>query len=173
MVCIVFEDRMRRDRLEYFRTVLGQPPHAAAMVKGSEKYPGITGMVRLYQTIYGVMVAAEISGLPDVTGKCASPVFAFHIHNGESCTGDESDPFADALTHYNPDECDHPHHAGDLPPLFSNNGYAFSLCLTNRFRIREVIGKTVIVHAGADDFTTQPAGAAGEKIACGVIRSFF
>lgn len=80
------------------------------------------------------------------------------------------DPFADAMPHYDPNGCEHPHHAGDLPPLFENNGFALSLVLTDRFSVDEVIGRTVIVHADPDDFTTQPSGNSGEKIACGVIR---
>lgn len=42
--------------------------------------------------------------------------------------------------------------------------------LTDRFRVRDIIGRTVVIHSGPDDFHTQPAGNAGEKIACGVIR---
>jgi Cu-Zn family superoxide dismutase len=36
--------------------------------------------------------------------------------------------------------------------------------------VNDVIGRTVVVHSGADDFRTQPAGNAGRKIGCGVIR---
>ena len=66
--------------------------------------------------------------------------------------------------------CEHPNHAGDLPPLFGNNGFALSLFLTNRFTVDEVIGRTIIIHDHPDDFTTQPSGNSGTKIACGVIR---
>lgn len=59
--------------------------------------------------------------------------------------------------------------AGDMSVLFGNNGYAFSVFLTNRFRLSDVIGKTVIIHKDPDDYITQPSGNAGEKIACGVI----
>lgn len=41
---------------------------------------------------------------------------------------------------------------------------------TDRFRVEEIIGRTVVIHSGADDFKSQPSGNAGEKIACGVIR---
>ena len=78
--------------------------------------------------------------------------------------------FADAMSHYNPMGCEHPYHAGDLPPLFGSNGSALLLFLTDRFSVKEVIGKTVIIHDRPDDFTTQPSGNSGTKIACGVIR---
>ena len=46
----------------------------------------------------------------------------------------------------------------------------FSAFLSGRFTIDEIIGKAVIVHSSPDDFTTQPSGNAGEKIACGIIK---
>lgn len=79
------------------------------------------------------------------------------------------DPFADAMSHYDPRGCAHPYHAGDLPPLFGNNSFALSVFLTDRFSVHEVIGRTVIIHDHPDDFTTQPSGNSGTKIACGVI----
>lgn len=145
-------------------------PDAKAIVKGSRNYNRINGTVDFYRTKLGTLVKAKIKGLPDTDDKCKSPVFAFHIHSGNKCKGNNNDPFADALTHYNPDNCKHPYHAGDLPPLFGNNGYVYSIFLTNRFIIDEIIGKTIIIHANPDDFTTQPSGNAGEKIACGVIK---
>ena len=65
--------------------------------------------------------------------------------------------------------CPHPFHAGDFPPLLENNGYAYSKFLTNKFKISEIIGKVIIIHDLPDDFTTQPSGNSGTKIACGVI----
>lgn len=151
-------------------SVLQQRPRAAAIIKGSSAYPALRGGVGFYQTRSGVFVVAEILGLPvPADEKCSSPVFAFHIHSGAHCTGNNTDPFADAMAHYNPNDCAHPYHSGDLPPLFGNNGYAFSAFVTNRFTIDEIAGKTVILHADPDDFTTQPSGNAGAKIACGEI----
>lgn len=149
--------------------VLRGTPRAIALFRGSQDYPNIRGTVRFYQTRHGVLVAAEVRGLPTQQGACSAPVFGFHIHSGGSCTGNENDPFANALTHYNPSDCPHPHHSGDLPPLFGNHGYAVQIALTDRFRVSEVIGKTIIIHANPDDFTTQPSGNSGVKIACGVI----
>lgn len=146
-------------------------PDALALIGGSEKYPSIRGRVRFYQTFSGVIVMSEITGLPQSNEPCKNPVFAFHIHSGSLCKGNADDPFSDAGTHYNPSGCPHPYHAGDLSPLFGANGKAFSAFLTDRFTVREIIGKTVIIHSRPDDFKTQPSGNAGEKIACGEIRS--
>lgn len=154
---------------EDFYSAAGRGATAAALIKGSEKYCEINGRVLFYRTRDGVIVRAEINGLPAGDKCCDSPIFAFHIHCGSMCTGNMNDPFADADGHYNPNNCLHPQHAGDMPPLFGVNGKAFSIFLTNRFCVQDIIGKTIIIHAMPDDFTTQPSGNAGEKIACGVI----
>lgn len=147
---------------------------AYAKIRGSHEYPDIKGKVEMNQMRRGVLVTAEIQGLPTNGEKCAEEIFAFHIHEGKSCSGNEKDPFADALGHYNPDGCPHPYHAGDLPPLFgSKNGYAYLSVFTDRFSLNEVIGRAIIIHARPDDFTTQPSGNAGEKIACGIIMPAF
>lgn len=150
--------------------LLNHRPDAQAFLQGSPDFPQIRGVVNFYRVSCGVVVAASVCGLPFGAAPCGSRIFGFHIHEGSSCTGNASDPFADAGAHYNPANCLHPYHAGDLPPLFGNNGYALMTVLTNRFTISEIVGRTVIVHDSPDDFTTQPAGNSGARIACGVIR---
>ena len=154
-----------------YATLLMQTPHASAKMHGSGEYPNIHGIVRFYQTRNGVLIAAEIGGLPHSHSICQRPVFGFHIHEGSQCEGDMHDPFSGAMAHYNPADCEHPFHAGDLPPLFGNHGYAFSVFLTDRYLLSAIIGKTVIIHGNPDDFTTQPSGNAGEKLACGTIEA--
>ncbi len=119
-----------------------------------------------YKTVF--LITAEVHGLP-VEQDCSGGIFGFHIHEGNVCTGNADDPFANTGGHYNPINCPHPYHAGDLPPLFSNNGYAFMSVLINKFTVNEIIGRTVIIHSQPDDFTTQPSGNSGKKIACGEI----
>ena len=150
-------------------TLWRRRPQAMARIKGNALYPNIFGIVRFYQHTHGILVVTEIEGLPNPKNVCSSAIFAFHIHQGSSCTGDETDSFANSGMHYNPQNCPHPYHAGDLPPLFGANGYAFSACLTDRFTLNEIIGRTIILHSSFDDFSTQPSGNSGEKIACGEI----
>lgn len=151
-------------------SVLRSRPQAVARLSGSESCPDISGTVRFYQTRAGVIVRAEVRGLPCSESPCEARVFGFHIHGGQACTGNMDDPFADAMGHYNPCGCEHPQHAGDMPPLFGNRGYALSVFLTDRFCVNDVIGRTVIIHDSPDDFTTQPSGGSGRKIACGGVR---
>ena len=160
---------MHKDTYHSFTEILSGRPHALAQIQGSADYPDLCGTVRFFRTNFGTLVETEVRGLPDPGKACQNPVFGFHIHDGTSCTGDETDPFADAGMHYNPGNCPHPAHAGDLPPLFGNSGAAYSVFLTRRFTVSEILGRTVVIHASPDDFTTQPAGNSGRKIACGVI----
>ena len=148
---------------------LRQMPSAMAILQGSESYPEIMGNIKFYQLQNGVLVVAEVYGLPNYTEYCDQPIFAFHIHEGSSCSGNASDYFGDVGMHYNPYDCRHPYHAGDMPPLFGVNGSALSAFLTDRFTVSEIIGKTVILHDSPDDLITQPSGNAGNKIACGEI----
>lgn len=135
------------------------PYRAIAQVRGES---GISGTVKFLGQRGGVLVVAEISGLP----RSETGFFAFHIHEGGDCFGEG---FPNTGVHFNPCGRSHPRHAGDLPPLMSDDGRAYLAVLTKRFCVQDVIGKTVIIHSHPDDFTTQPSGNAGEKIACGVI----
>lgn len=161
---------MRRMLYPRFERLFRQLPDGVAVLTGSARYPHIRGTVRFYQTVYGVVTVAEVTGLPEGEGYCAGPVFGMHIHDGTAALGRGEDPFPAAGGHYNPYGCPHPYHAGDLPPLFGAGGRAFSSFLTDRFTVEEVLGKTVILHGLPDDFSTQPAGNAGAKIAAGEIR---
>lgn len=143
---------------------------AIAYIKGSSKYPLIHGSVSFDETSNGIIVTARIYDLPKSTNNCTGRFFGFHIHEGTSCTGNANDEFANSLSHYNPSNCPHPYHAGDLPPLLENNGYAYMSFLINKFKLKDILGKVVIIHSMPDDFTSQPSGNSGEKIACGKIE---
>ena len=140
-----------------------QIPTAVAILEGNREHCGLQGTVRFYQYHCGVLVEAEVLGLPqNNTG-----FFGFHIHSGDSCSGAD---FSATGGHLTSADVSHPRHMGDLPPLLSYNGRGYMAVMTDRFSIRDILGRTVVSHRETDDFTTQPAGNAGEKICCGVIR---
>ena len=138
-------------------------PDAAAKISGGEQAPCLKGSVKFYQLPGSVLVEAELTGLP-----CQPPsgFFAFHIHEKGDCSGEG---FPNTGGHYDPSDRPHPFHAGDLPPLLSCNGRAYLAVITGRFCVKDVIGRSVVIHAGPDDLRSQPAGNAGAKIGCGVI----
>lgn len=138
-------------------------PAAAASIRGEDTCPEVHGCVKFIPQCDGTLVIAEIYGLPD----SETGFFGFHIHEGGNCGGTG---FSDTGSHYNPGNTSHPRHAGDLPPLLSSSGRAYMAVETNRFRLSDIIGRTVVIHSHPDDFRTQPSGDSGSKIACGVIR---
>ena len=138
-------------------------PQAITLINGGNAAPNISGTVKFYQKGNCVLVVADISGLP----RTATGFFGFHIHEGTDCGGEN---FGDTKGHFDPRNAPHPQHAGDLPPLLLCGDMAHLSVLTDRFKISNIIGRTVVIHNMPDDFTTQPAGNSGEKIACGVIK---
>lgn len=105
---------------------------------------------------------------------------AIHIHEVGDCSAPDA---TSAGPHFNPDDAPHgspdaaagERHAGDLGNVtFAATGQAlFSRILGPGLTFegeRGILGRSVIVHAGPDDFVTQPTGNAGSRIACGVIE---
>ncbi len=142
-------------------------PEAIAWIRGNGENPQLSGIVKFYQTPYsGVLVEAEIFGMPNIATQFSSDFYAMHIHE----KGDCSLPFDKTGDHYNPTNEMHPNHAGDMIPLMANQGYAWLAFYDKRFTIPDILDRSVIVHRMPDDFKTQPSGDAGTKIGCGVIR---
>lgn len=154
----------------HFKQLLtNQLPQAIAWVTGGAAYPDISGLVKFYPTLYGgVIVEAEFFNLPNINTAGSSDFYALHIHVDEDCPPDLSNLGG----HYNPTNLPHPYHVGDLLPLLGNQGYAWMAFYDKRFMVEDIMGRTVVVHSGPDDFTTQPSGNSGPKIACGVIKPF-
>ena len=151
-------------------------PVAEAELHGSYLAPKIKGLVRFYPANAGTVVSIVVTGLPELQlskdpEKRVGP-FAFHVHQGSVCGAFiPPEPFSAAGGHYNPKNLPHPLHAGDLPSIIPNRGYANMSVYTDRFAPKEIIGRTVVLHIRPDDYHSQPAGNAGERIACGVIRA--
>lgn len=141
-------------------------PFAYSYIRGSYKYPEIFGTAEFYRLNGGVFIIWELAGLSEKDYS----IHGFHIHEGTSCGGSGHEPFPESGMHYDTKNMPHPYHSGDLPPIFANNGYAIGAVFTDRITPEEIIGRTIIVHSSPDDFTTQPSGSSGEKIACGVIE---
>lgn len=160
----------RREVHEVLGVLSSSAPESYAIINGSREYSAIRGIVRFYSIWEGTLVVADVHGLPHEQGKCKGRIFGFHIHEGDRCLGTAADPFAQTKGHYNPNSCNHPEHAGDMPPLFGNDGYALEIFYTDRFYPETIVGRTVVIHDMPDDFKTQPAGDSGMKIACGEIK---
>jgi Cu-Zn family superoxide dismutase len=119
----------------------------------------------------GVVVEATLVNLPAGT-------HAIHVHETGKC---DAPDFKSAGGHLNPDGKKHgilnPEgmHAGDLPNLFvPESGEIHQEMFATKLTLDDAMfdddGAAVIIHAGADDYKTDPAGDAGGRIACGVIE---
>lgn len=110
------------------------------------------------------------------TGLTPGP-HGVHLHELGDCSAPDA---ASAGPHWNPTGQSHggpggpQHHAGDLGNVIAGeDGKATAVLESDDFTVdgeNSVLGKAVVVHASADDLTSQPAGNSGGRIGCGVIR---
>ena len=150
---------------------------AVALIRGGPLAPQLSGWVWFVDVPGGVEVCVCVAGLPPYQpaqgGRPPIGPHGFHIHEFGNCqAGTPNDPFPAAGEHWNPTNQPHGNHAGDFPVLFSNQGQARMCFFTDRFQVANIIGKSVIIHQNPDDYRTQPAGASGKKLACGVIQLY-
>jgi superoxide dismutase, Cu-Zn family len=131
------------------------------------------GDVDLMQGPGGVLLRLSLKGIP--TGE-----HAFHIHAVGKCEA----PFESAGGHFNPTNkkhgmmADHGH-AGDMPNLHVPQGGELKVEVVNTAitlekgkpnSVFDNDGSSIVIHAGPDDYKTDPDGKAGDRIACGVIN---
>lgn len=161
-------------------TALAALPAAATAATGDSvtaklQGEGISGTVTMTETASGAIhVVAEATGVPE-------GVHGFHVHE----TGDCGDNFKAAGGHL---AADLKHgvgvkggpHPGDMPNVHVQSDgvlaveyftYGFVLNESGNPYVLDDDGSAIILHAGADDYSSQPSGDAGDRIACGVIEA--
>lgn len=133
---------------------------------------GITGSVEFTEQDGMVTMKANISNLSE-------GLHAIHIHAIGDCSADDG---TSAGGHWNPTDVDHGEwgsdsfHIGDIGNLNADSNGNATIerktdlwCLNCDDENKNVIGKSIIIHEGPDDFTSQPSGAAGPRIGCAEI----
>ena len=146
-------------------------PSAYALFQGGSLAPDLNGRALFCSLTDGILLKVCVTGIPTYNSEGKPSLFhGLHIHEFENCNiGDPNDPFKTTGGHWNPTNELHPYHYGDLPPLMSSNGIAAMDVYLSRFSIKDIIGKAIIIHENADDFTSQPSGNSGKRLACGII----
>ena len=155
--------------------LVAAPLQAQAQDAVAELVDGKTnpvGTAQLNQLGQGVQIVVAVSGLP--AGK-----HALHIHE----TGECEPPFESAGGHFNPTGAEHgwdnPQgpHAGDLPNIYVGEGAVEIEYITDRVTLEDGDtslfdddGSAIVIHEGQDDYVSEPAGDAGNRLACGVIE---
>lgn len=132
------------------------------------------GTVTLEQTPNGVLLTAELTGVP-------AGVHGFHVHETGAC----EPPFQSAGGHFNPTDANHGFldeggpHAGDMPNIHVPEPGDLMIEVLNPMislnegdegYLMDEDGSAILIHAGGDDYRTDPAGDSGDRIACGVIE---
>ena len=132
------------------------------------------GFVKFTQVAEGILVHAELKGLK-------KGWHGFHLHAVGKCEGPG---FTTAGGHFNPLATSHGYHAaagphiGDLPNIYvGSNGQAMveafvahaTLKAGEKSSLSDADGTAIVVHAKADDYTSQPSGDAGDRVACAVV----
>jgi len=128
------------------------------------------GKVMLHRTPHGTLLHAKLHGMPE-------GAHAFHVHSIGKCEA----PFKSAGGHFNPHG--HKHglvsadgmHAGDMPNIHVPASGSLEVEILNTGLVLDKSlfdedGASIVIHAGPDDYQSDPAGAAGPRIACGVIH---
>jgi len=129
----------------------------------------VRGTVTFTEVADGIRIVADVEGLDP--GK-----HGFHIHEFGDCSAPDA---ASAGGHFNPDGMPHgapddmERHVGDLGNLVADEKgkahYERNDSFISFGGDHSIIGLAVVIHSGEDDFTSQPSGAAGPRVACGVI----
>jgi Cu-Zn family superoxide dismutase len=150
--------------------VFKRGPSATAVLaptKGNQ----VSGTIHFKQKGDEVLVEAKITGLKP------NGVHGFHVHEKGDCSAADA---SSAGAHFNPGNMPHgglsseKRHAGDLGNLQADaNGYVQVSMTVSGISLgaepNSIIGRAVIVHANPDDLSSQPAGNAGARVACGLI----
>ena len=153
---------------------IASPAHAADKASAvlKDKDGKEVGKVELTDTLSGVLIRLTLDGVPPGD-------HAFHVHAIGKC---EPPDFKSAGPHFNPDETKHGlmnaegPHAGDMPNLHVPESGKLTVEVLNEMvtldaeqAILDQDGSAIVVHAAVDDYKTDPAGNAGDRIACGVV----
>lgn len=147
-----------------------ETPHIAVKIQAASGSK-VSGYITFTPEKQGkVKVKGEIKGLSP------AGMHGFHVHEYGDCSASDG---SSAGGHYNPKGKAHgapemsAHHAGDLGNIVSDaDGVAHINSTFNHFQLKghdSIVGRAIIVHEKADDLSSQPSGAAGKRIGCGVI----
>jgi Cu-Zn family superoxide dismutase len=133
----------------------------------------VSGKVKVMPMADGVHLTGAIGGLP------ANSTHGFHVHEKGDCSAADA---SSAGPHFNPSADQHgkagsaAHHAGDMDNVVANADGVANLDIhvggvtLGGGAGNDIAGRALVVHASADDYTSQPAGNAGARVACGIIK---
>lgn len=150
--------------------VFANGEQAKAILKNSQGQT--VGNATLTETPHGVLIHVSLTSAP-------AGVHAFHIHQTGKCES----PFTSAGSHFNPTSKQHgldnpmAMHAGDLPNITvpSTGALVFDVVdrdvtlMSGPNSLLDADGSAIVIHDKADDYKSDPAGNAGDRVICGIV----
>lgn len=149
---------------------------------GDSKKLDITFEPKSNSTVSGTASFVEKNGSVTFVATLAGlkpGVHAIHIHEKSDCAAPDG---SSAGGHWNPTFKNHgkwgsaAYHKGDIGNFTADQSGNGTITLTTSEwcigcgdATKDILGKGLIVHEGTDDFTTQPSGNAGARVACSAI----
>lgn len=134
------------------------------------------GTITITEGPKGLIFTPRLTDLPP-------GLHGFHVHQNPDCSAGMKDgkmvPSLAAGGHYDPtgtgkhEGHEGQGHLGDLPTLsVGTDGTASTAVTAQRLKISDVEGRSIMIHAGGDNYSDQPAplGGGGTRIACGVVK---
>jgi len=134
------------------------------------------GTVTASDSKFGLLLTPVLSGLPP-------GLHGFHVHEKPDCSHVMKEGKAVAALaaggHYDPGATgrhEGPYgngHLGDLPALYADaDGKATLPVLAPRLKVADIMGRSLMIHAGGDNYADTPAplGGGGARVACGVVK---
>ncbi len=163
--------------------IAGVSAAAVAQANGRISVPIIAaggeraGTLTVTDTPNGVLVSAQLDA-----GAVSAGEHAMHFHQTGDCS--DTEKFEKAGGHYNPGEAEHGFvpeggpHAGDMPNFVVVEGQETQVNAFNAMvRVSEGDaplldddGSAFVIHAGPDDYTSQPSGKSGDRVACAELK---
>jgi Cu-Zn family superoxide dismutase len=133
----------------------------------------VSGKIVVVPMVDGVHLTGTVGGLPPHS------THGFHVHEKGDCSSADA---SSAGPHFNPFAAEHgkaesgAHHAGDMDNVAANAEGVVNVDVRVRGvtlgggAVNDIASRALVVHAAPDDYTSQPAGNAGARVACGVIK---
>jgi len=153
-------------------TATGETAGTASVQLASTQGNTANGALKISAAGGGVQISGTVQGL------APNSEFGFHVHEKGDCSAPDA---TSAGEHFNPTNEAHgkprsqPHHAGDMLNVRSDEQGVAEVSIDNPAvslqtgQPNDILGKALVVHAKPDDYSTQPSGNSGDRIACGVV----
>lgn len=153
---------------DILRAINYDAPYAFASIRGDT----VSGSLFVYAYGQGSVLVVEAEGLPTI--ECGQGIHAVYIHEGPDCENTNGQLYSGAGPVLNFTTCNRPYRTGDTPPLFSTvDGNAWYMMYTDKYIPAQLVGRTISIHQGPNEFLEATTNTTDPRIACGQIVQLY